>query len=316
MEHLVASPVRLEVYQDDVRLSNATGLLFESGDAFPPNAYLVTNWHVVAGRHAFSNTPLMEEGSLPNRISAFFTVKSPGRNHGEGDVYFSDERLRLDILLYDGDNSSSTDRPKWKEHPMGRVCDIAALDISRAYECLRRKEIDFHWKGDAYSAKGPLQRPVTRRVRTLFGRETSVPLVSSLSYDSELVISGFPRLAVAPSSVFPLLKRGVVASPPGVPLIYEDKELPAFYADVLTRPGFSGSPVFFRYANLNMRQVGDPYEPTLTPTHATQEYLFVGIYSSRMPEDESKEKIYGMCWHHDAIKSVCENEARPGNPAW
>lgn len=318
MEHLVANPVRLEVYQDDIHLSNATGLLVESGSSFPLNTYLVTNWHVVSGRHAFTNVPLIKEGSLPNFIRAFFTTK--GHREGCQDVYYSDERLRLDIPLYDGDNCSSTNNPTWREHPMGGVCDIAAMDISRDYANLCNDEWDFDWEGVVYRKKGLLHSAVTQHggLGHLFGSRTRIPLESSLSYDSELVISGFPRIATAPSPIFPLLKRGVVASPPGVPLFHEDKELPAFYADVMTRPGFSGSPVFFRHTNLNLVEV-NPYDssmPTFVPTHATQEYVFVGVYSSRMPEDESKEPIYGICWHYEAVKSVCENVANPRNPSW
>lgn len=279
---------------------------------------------MVTGRHTFTRRPLRDDCAIPNLIRAFISVRSRDRNsynevvcggNGNGALY-------VDIPLYDGDNNSGVNRPVWKEHPTIDVCDIAAIDITRWHRDFRPGDVEFEYEGDAYIGESLYHEPVEARLRSLrsmfAGGRGSISLESPLSYDSELVISGFPKVAIAPSPVFPLLKRGVVASPPGSPLIYQDKELPAFYADVMTRPGFSGSPVFFRHTALNMQElpVGSDYHSRVPiPTHATQEYNFVGIYSSRVPEDETKEAIFGMCWHHEAIKSVCENVERSENPA-
>ena len=313
---LLTSPVRLELHHEDTCLSSATGFLFEHGTSFPLNTYLVTNWHVVSGRHAFTNRPLRIDCAIPNRIRAFITVKSRGKNSWK-DVLYGDETLRIDIPLYDGDNDSSMDNPNWREHPMGSVCDVAAIDITGMHRDFCARNVEFDYNGDTYEGE-VLHKPLETRRNGLLhgGLGGRIPLESPLSYDSELVISGFPRLAMAPLNFFPLLKRGVVSSPPDAPLIYRNKELPAFYADVMTREGFSGSPVFFKQTSLNTHEIGrmgDSYH-SVVPTHATQEYTFVGIYSSRMPEDESNELIYGTCWHREAIASVCENKAQAKNP--
>ena len=40
------------------------------------NVYLVTNWHVVSGRHAATNKPLSSTGGIPNRLLVWHHAKS------------------------------------------------------------------------------------------------------------------------------------------------------------------------------------------------------------------------------------------------
>ena len=44
-------------------------------------------------------------------------------------------------------------------------------------------------------------------------------------------------------------------------------------------------------------------------------YSFLGIYSSRIKELETKEPIYGICWTKAAVEAVCDSKATPENPA-
>jgi hypothetical protein len=76
--------------------------------------YLITNWHVVAGRHAETGEVLSPTGAIPDELRILF--------HGAA-------RLGTWIMrsetLYDGDG-----RPRWVEHAGGREIDVVALPLS------------------------------------------------------------------------------------------------------------------------------------------------------------------------------------------
>ena len=102
----------------DAPLSHATGFVWLAEDG----AYLITNWHVVAGRRTDNAQPLSEDkGWVPDRLLARFL-------HWDGAETIA---TQYDIALYDAEG-----KPTWFWHPVyGRQVDVVALRLtSRAPE--------------------------------------------------------------------------------------------------------------------------------------------------------------------------------------
>src|SRR5258706_8603470 len=85
--------------------------------------YLITNWHVLSGRHPETNQPLSDTAGLPDELVVAYhrTVVKDGENlTGWGGV-------REPLL--DGKG-----KPPWPEHPMGAKVDVAALPVTASGE--------------------------------------------------------------------------------------------------------------------------------------------------------------------------------------
>ena len=105
-------PLFVEAYVFEQRLGVATAFPWLCSDG---SLMLVTNWHVVSGRHNETNRPEHDLAGLPDRL----------RVH----VPYQDRALRpfvLDVPTIDADGE-----PLWFEHPVhGRAVDVAALEFS------------------------------------------------------------------------------------------------------------------------------------------------------------------------------------------
>lgn len=108
IDPLTRVPLHIEVYFDSKLISNATGFMCEKRGA----KYLVTNWHVVSGRHPDNLRVLSRDGAVPNRVQVW--------HHAKGEL---GKWIRKEEFLYEGDN------PKWKEHHLGKEMDVVALPI-------------------------------------------------------------------------------------------------------------------------------------------------------------------------------------------
>src|SRR6266511_172716 len=93
------------------RLGNATGFLVGHGET----VYLVTNWHVVAGRHPTTGQPLSQTGALPERLMIA---------HNKAVELGNWVRKTEELLETDG-------FPRWLEHPQGPdgAIDVVALPL-------------------------------------------------------------------------------------------------------------------------------------------------------------------------------------------
>lgn len=139
-------------------------------------------------------------------------------------------------------------------------------------------------------------------------------ITESFGIDSDVTIVGFPILPIAPPESIPMTKIGAVASSPSTGLLFQGRHLPAFYLDALTRPGFSGSLVFCRSTG-TLFEKKDDRVVNLRKLSFGPRYSFLGIYSSRVKEVETKEPIYGVSCTKDGVEAVCGNEDTPDNPA-
>ncbi len=108
IDPLSARPLYLIQVKDDEVLSTATGFIVEKNK----NQYLITNWHVVSGRHPDSNQVLHPQGKTPNAILIWHHGKRLGT------------WVRKREALYD-----QKGRKRWIEHKRGRDVDLALLPL-------------------------------------------------------------------------------------------------------------------------------------------------------------------------------------------
>ena len=307
---LIQYPLKLLSVYDNQPLAHATGLLcYPSG-----RTTLVTNWHVVSGKDAFTGQHLDKSSLMPTSLRVSVALCEVERDLLAKTSKGSKETVRrtpllrprdIDVPLYEDGT------PRWKEHPtLGRICDVVALDIDSEYRSLV-KELN---PQGYHTVPGTTNEPFSTWVDRRDDMQRLFSSTESFDLDSDVVVVGFPHLPVSPPAVVPMTKRGAVASIPSVELYYDGMKLPAFYLDILTRPGFSGSPVFWRSAGVLFEKTGER-TVNLGNVDVGPRYSFLGIYSSRIKEPVTKEPIYGICWTKAAVEAVCDSKATPENPA-
>ncbi len=97
----------------------ARGNLLSTASAFvvqdDTGSYLVSNWHVLAGRHPNTDQPLSDAGALPDEIVIVHHTQQLGS-----------WKLMSQPLV------DAEAKPLWIEHPGGREIDIAALPLDLA----------------------------------------------------------------------------------------------------------------------------------------------------------------------------------------
>ncbi len=106
----VASLLLQPAFQGQV-LGTATGFVVEHGDS----SFLLTNWHVVAGRRPDDGAVLSPTGGVPDEIQILHNQAGP-----LGQWVIKTEPL------YDAAGA-----PRWKEHPQhARAVDAVALELT------------------------------------------------------------------------------------------------------------------------------------------------------------------------------------------
>lgn len=182
-------------------LSTATGFVVE--DQGRP--FLVTNWHVFAGRDAITGELLSKFGAEPDAIE----IAHNGRK-GWGSV------VEVTESLYDPedpDHEDAFDRvARWTGHPDGSAVDVAVLPLTM----LDGIEL------------------VPHKLPTI----PSLDVIMEVT--SELSVVGFP-FGLKHAKKLAIWTRGTVATEYYVD--YEDR--PCFLIDARTRTGQSGSPVLY-----------------------------------------------------------------------
>jgi hypothetical protein len=92
-------------------LSSATGFIVEAVG----KSYLVTNWHVVTGRHPDSGEVLHKQGGVPDNIAI---IHNSDKGLGTSETRFE--------VLYD-----KYGKPRWREHARsGSDIDVVALPLT------------------------------------------------------------------------------------------------------------------------------------------------------------------------------------------
>lgn len=195
---------RLEVFarDTDARLSEATGFFCQYGG----RTFLVTNWHVVSGRHFQTRQALHRSRALPGTLTVHAHVV---RERDTAAVPSASTAFRLALLGADG-------RPRWHEHPLfGADIDVIALDIGGAL-------------------------PLGTQVCPI-SLEQELAAELELAVMDQAFVTGFPLRASTTPNSLPIYKSGTIASEPAV---FDSQ--PRIYIDGKTKTGMSGSPVMVK----------------------------------------------------------------------
>ena len=195
---------RLEVFahDTDARLGEATGFFCD----FRQRTFLVTNWHVVAGRHFQTRQALHYSRALPGSLMVHAHVTRTGNG---ASIPSSSTAFRLALLDPEG-------RPRWLEHPLfGADIDVIALDIGTAL-------------------------PLGTQVYPI-DLESELAAQLRLAVMDQAFVTGFPLQASTTPNSLPIYKSGTIASEPAV---FDSQ--PRIYIDGKTKTGMSGSPVMVK----------------------------------------------------------------------
>ena len=275
-------PFQIQMYDSRGIISTGSAFYFvHDGEWF-----LITNWHNLSGRHAFSKGPLLNPPRFPVSIKAKLAT------------YIDDTRNSFTTVAHPV-QIFDEDVPLWYEHPqLGSNCDVVALPVARPDSCPP-------YMHNAANAIGDKRVPVEPGT-TVF-------------------VLGFPR-GISVGIGLPLWKSCYTASEPyydvtigGSPSVVGGLEggttVPAFFIDSQTRAGMSGAPVFASYTGA--WDTSDPYAPL---DFDDPEFLkrddvilsgraieFVGCYSGRSGGNE-EEAALGLCWRRDVIEAICASK--------
>jgi hypothetical protein len=167
----VTTPIKA-LYRNSL-IGLGTGFFYKFGT----QTFLITNWHVVAGRHFETLRPLHSMCALPDRLKFLVGCR--------GDI---GEWMEVDCALYE--DSSSNDQPEkpiWLEHAIhGRKIDVVAI---------------------------PIDLPENGEVHTI-DRVNTVPKML-LTVSKDVFILGYPK-GINGGRGFPIWKRASLATEPAI----------------------------------------------------------------------------------------------------
>ena len=281
---LTRCPFQILSYDSAGQFGAGTGFFYSLGD----ERFLITNWHVVTGKDAFTREPLHPSRRLPEYLNVKLATSLDNADE------FAIVSHRFDLF--------EDYEPRWFQHPeLGSTCDVVAFPVPDS----PRRPRPMHGAANAISDTPIPVAPGSTAFVVGF------PMGMSIGPGLPLLKSGY----IASETHYDINIGGDISDVGG---LKGGLQLPAFFLDAQTRPGMSGSPVFASYTGL--WDVRDPYR-SLAPAEAGglgltdsttfgTAHHFVGCYSGRVPEREN-EAILGLCWREDAIRSICESRV-PG----
>jgi len=195
-------PIKVKPSFDGTELSVATGFFYQHH----AGTFLITNYHVVNGRHPETGEILHRYGGCPD--SLVLGVATDAGDHKQTGARIVQWKW-LTLRLFAGGDSKE---PVWAEHPKhGGGFDVVAIRLSGI-----------------------------ENTRITAANAESLDLERLRVCPSmEAFVLGYPR-GMSGGGHFPIWKRATIATEPGFDL----DGLPRFYIDTATREGMSGSPVY------------------------------------------------------------------------
>jgi hypothetical protein len=209
IDRLSLTTVRLQALYNETVLSNATGFFYSGLLDNKQNFWLVTNWHVLSGRHI--NPPhsaLHSKGSVPNRIGLSLLLKDDQPEyHGAGpnELRFQEQFVEL----YDSDGAAI-----WYQHPQKNAFDVAVINFSVLVDRCEFRGINQVARQDDMK----------------------------IEIGSRILVLGYP-LGYQHFMGTPIWKAGIIASEPH---LETPVSLNRVVIDATTRQGMSGAPVIMR----------------------------------------------------------------------
>jgi hypothetical protein len=258
----------IEMMRDDKPLWPATGFLYRYGQ----DLALVTSWHVFSG----VNPITQEVRGSPNRVK--FHINVFDKSGGVGKFFARPVDLPITV----------NDEPIWWQHPLDTIqVDIAVLRLNDQIA-------DFEEIKDKVGCLPAMMIVMD------FGKESMRATFAYPLVGSDVFILGYP-LGLAKQGIFPIWKRGSIASEPFFDLI----DAPVILVDALTREGMSGSPVLYFGNALATTEGRDAFGP---PT--SQPWL-VGVYAGR--QGVTKEEVdmaLGRVWKRPLLDEIFHYRGR------
>ena len=275
---------RLEPFWHDVPLPKATGFFYKFGQTHA----LVTNWHVLTGKHAVTEKLTDGDGRFPTRLKCHWTEKDQTRGAARA--------LELELpILNDG-------KPTWWQHRGFRNQEGRSQQVDIGVIYLNDWMPNYEEQKSRIAAFDAAVLVQTDEQGNALHGEYAYAKVGA-----EVFILGFP-LGLALQGVLPIWKRGSIASEP---LVAVDGKLPIFFVDAATRHGMSGSPVIYFGSELtNPKGV-----PTRAPPTFPSPWL-LGVYAGRRGSSiEEQEMSFGRVWHRRLLDDIFFTPIKGGSPA-
>lgn len=200
--------MRLQTLFNDQPLAKATGHFIEGTVNGNHTIWLITNWHVLAGRNASDPSKILNrQCAIPNRLQLQVPSSEGPDSKPQPDTLFLHEKF---INLYDVNNKAL-----WFQHPNRNSVDIAAINLGNALD-------------------GTLVRGVGA---------VALDNDMAIAIGNEVFILGYP-LGLSHFANTPIWKRGTISSEPHAETPDSKNRI---VVDATTRSGMSGAPVLMRY---------------------------------------------------------------------
>jgi hypothetical protein len=209
--------VRIEGLFNNLKISTATAFFYYGLVDEQPSFWLVTNWHVLSGRHTSNpSRTLNAMGSIPNRIrlQLLSTKDAQGREF-QGQVFVHEKFINI----YDATNQAT-----WFQHQTKNNVDVAVIYIGQEFS----------------------------EYRILGVNAVANHYDMAIALGNEVFILGYP-LGFTYFMETPIWKRGSIASEPH---LETDSSKGRIVIDATTRAGMSGSPVIMRASTHYLSQDG------------------------------------------------------------
>ena len=241
-----------------MHIGSGTGFLCE----YKKSVFLVTNWHVVSGRHFQKKTHLHSSLALPGslEISAHVSVRETREREGS-ELSSVECTMRL---------SEDQSHLRQFTHPIhGDDVDVVAfpLGLIPGFDIERLEFV-------------PL--PIYQQQ----------DMFSDVIATKQFFIPGYPELRGNPPNRFPIYKVGYIASEPQIL-----GDPPYILIDGKTRKGWSGSPVLLSPAKQDAFGMGGWTKRVDGKAVITNELVLFAIYSGRDEEyPELLKAELAMAW--------------------
>ncbi|MDE1995505.1 MAG: trypsin-like peptidase domain-containing protein [Rhizobiaceae bacterium] len=279
--------IRIEVLCNNNVVSLGTGFVLKYGEEYG----LVTNWHVVSGRHPVTGNLLSRHAIIPDSIRFHVTVVT--KEQGEGDntttLYFKPLALPLEV---EGVPTWMSSRTSTYQN------DIAVIPLAdKVSELGDANTYIEHIRGGTVTLKRGLH---LENVNTKSVAPSDINFLYP-QVGSDVFVLGYPK-GVELGGVFPIWKRGSIASEPQATITSRGLEYNnLIYLDALTKEGMSGAPVI-SLSKAGSRLVTDDGVAVVIPK---DEVVFVGVYAGRegVTEEEYEFSI-GRVWKAQTVAEI------------
>lgn len=276
---------RIRTFFNSVELGSGTGFVID----FAGRYALVTNWHVLSGRHAVTEQCLDYRGATPNRIEFHLNVFTTFTHEGLKAEQFD---LRpISIPLY------RNDEPIWFDsRSIDSLDDFAIIPIDN----IETVDLSDGQRIKSISGGNALVNGYMNDEGQFISEYVSFTNFNP-QIGSDVFVLGYPR-GLELTGVLPVWKRASIATEPQCPIVINDRPKDnLFYIDGNTKPGMSGSPVIY---------FPKPEEPIFTDDGTRlpavrREPILLGVYAGRdgVTKDEHELSL-GRVWKTLSIQRL------------